>query len=104
MIKKNCNPTWQPFELATSDVGGLDTVFTINCYDWDADGSHDLIGRVSTSLRDFTFGPFDVALKNPEKEGKYVLSIPQALSQLSFFAFSNFFFVGLEMRVLEHLT
>ena len=72
VIKKNCSPSWQSFELATSGVGGLDTIFTINCYDWDADGSHDLIGRVTTTLRDFTFGPFDIALINPEKQGKYV--------------------------------
>lgn len=70
VIKKNLNPEWAPFELTTSGVGDLDTVFTINCYDWDVDGSHDLIGRVTTTLRDFTFGAFDVALVNPEKAGK----------------------------------
>jgi hypothetical protein len=49
-----------------------DTFFTINCFDWDKDGSHDLIGSLHTTLREFTFGPVQMPLVDPEMVGKYV--------------------------------
>jgi Ca2+-dependent lipid-binding protein len=70
LIKKNLNPEWAPFVLSTLAVGGIDTLFTINCYDWDKDGGHDLIGTLTTTLRDLTFGPTAIALINPSKVGR----------------------------------
>lgn len=39
----------------------------------DADGVHDLIGKLTTTFREFTFGPFDFGLINKNKEGRYEL-------------------------------
>ncbi len=93
VIKQNLNPDWKPFELSTSAVGSiginfvcgttvfdfttLDTFFTINCYDWDKDGSHDLIGTISTTLREFTFGSVQIALVDPEHQGRQDVFIVQ---------------------------
>ncbi len=71
---KNLNPKWHPFDLNIADVGGMDGLFTVECYDWDADGRHDLIGKVTTTFREFTFGSTQLALLDPEKIGKYVKS------------------------------
>lgn len=68
--KKNLNPTWEPFALGVADVGGLDGEFTITCFDWDKDGGHDLIGTVTTTLREFSLGPVTLALVNPSKVGR----------------------------------
>ena len=70
VIKKTLNPEWVPFELSAAGAGGLDALITINCYDWDKDGGHDLIGSLSTTLRDFTFGPMAMAFINPAKVGR----------------------------------
>ncbi len=72
-IKETLSPEWPSFILSTSSVGNLDTLFTISCYDWDADGGHDLIGKFTTNLREFTFGSAQFALVNPDKVGRYVI-------------------------------
>lgn len=67
---KTLNPTWEPFALGVADVGGWDAELTITCYDWDKDGSHDLIGTLTTNLREFSLGPVSLALINPSKVGR----------------------------------
>ncbi len=67
------NPKWQPFVLNIEDVRGLDTgsfycfflslvffgaadwssKFEIIVYDYDKDGTHDMIGRCYTTLREW---------------------------------------------------
>jgi hypothetical protein len=69
-VMKDLNPKWKPFEINLEDVGGMDGLFTVECYDWDADGSHDLIGIVTTTFRQFTFGSVQLALIDPEKAGR----------------------------------
>ena len=69
---KDLNPKWKPFEINLEDVGGMDGLFTIACFDWDADGGHDLIGIASTTFREFTFGSVQLALVDPEKAGRLV--------------------------------
>ncbi len=96
VIKKNLNPEFRPFELETAAVGGFDTVFTVNCYDWDKDGSHDLIGSFETTLRDFSFGPMQVALVNPAKLGRYDTNSTILSLLVIFFA------TDLGIAVLEH--
>lgn len=67
---KDLNPKWKAFDLNLADVGGMDGLFTIECYDWDADGSHDLIGKAITTFREFTFGSVQLALLDPEQAGR----------------------------------
>jgi len=41
----------------------------IICYDFDANGTHDLIGKFTSTVRDWLFGDYQRALVNPEKLG-----------------------------------
>ena len=52
VIKNTLNPVWQPFTISASSLGrGEDNcVIKVICYDWDKDGSHDLIGEFTTTL------------------------------------------------------
>ena len=52
-IKDNTlNPTWAPFTLKSNKLcgGHLSAPFEIHCYDWDDDGSSDLIGVTTPTL------------------------------------------------------
>lgn len=43
VIKQDANPEWAPFILPVAEVGSLDAVFEVWCWDWDKDGGHDSI-------------------------------------------------------------
>uniref|UniRef100_A0A6B2L2D3 C2 domain-containing protein n=1 Tax=Arcella intermedia TaxID=1963864 RepID=A0A6B2L2D3_9EUKA len=58
VIMNNLSPKWQPFTLNVFDVGGYDSVFHVRVKDWDSDGSHDLIGELHTTIRNWSFGSF----------------------------------------------
>ena len=51
-IKNTLNPVWEPFTMSASSLGRGDDNCAIKviCYDWDSDGSHDLIGEFTTTL------------------------------------------------------
>ncbi len=67
---KNLNPTWKTFKLNVVDLGGIDGIFTFTVWDYDKNGSHDTIGTIVTTLREWSFGEYKVALINDEKVGK----------------------------------
>jgi len=46
-----------------ADIGSLDDIFVIYVFDYDRDGTHDLMGYVPLSLRALSFGPFDFKLE-----------------------------------------
>lgn len=73
VINSTQNPTWGPFTLNTYEVGGIDGEFTITVFDWEKDGAHVVIGKHTTTLREFTFGPFQYPLINVEKAGRYII-------------------------------
>lgn len=52
-IMKTLNPTWQPqtISIATLCNGDTERPLLFKVYDWDSDGSHDLIGICSTTLK-----------------------------------------------------
>jgi len=52
VVKNTLNPVWRPFTISASSLGrGEDScVIKVICYDWDNDGSHDLIGEFTTTL------------------------------------------------------
>lgn len=68
--KDTLSPIWEPFVLCVEDIGGLDAEFSINCYSFDKDGAHNLIGTAVTNLREFGLGPVTLALINPAKVGR----------------------------------
>lgn len=50
--EQNLNPKWKPFEILTQQLcyGNRDREFLIECYDWDQDGEHDLVGCTRTTI------------------------------------------------------
>jgi len=50
VIKQQCDVTWNTFDLRVEDVGGFDSEFEVYVYDWDADGGHDEIGRLTVQF------------------------------------------------------
>lgn len=52
VIKNTLNPTWKPFSISATSLcnGDHNRTIKVECYDWDSDGSHDLIGEFTTNL------------------------------------------------------
>uniref|UniRef100_A0AC35U4J1 C2 domain-containing protein n=1 Tax=Rhabditophanes sp. KR3021 TaxID=114890 RepID=A0AC35U4J1_9BILA len=50
--EQNLNPKWKPFEIHSMQLcyGDKDREFLIECYDWDQDGNHDLVGQCQTTV------------------------------------------------------
>ncbi|XP_064409863.1 copine-3 isoform X1 [Latimeria chalumnae] len=55
VIKNNLNPTWRPFKISLHSLcsGDLQKPIKVECYDYDNDGSHDLIGIFETNMEKF---------------------------------------------------
>jgi hypothetical protein len=56
VIKNTLNPFWPPFSLKANLFGDEKRRIRVTCYDWDSDGSHDLIGVFHTSLSELQSG------------------------------------------------
>ncbi|XP_071341823.1 copine-3-like isoform X5 [Trachinotus anak] len=52
VVKNNLNPTWRPFRIPLQSLcgGDMDKAIKVECYDYDNDGSHDLIGSFETTM------------------------------------------------------
>ncbi|CAO2581203.1 Cpne3 [Lemmus lemmus] len=52
VIKNNLNPVWKPFKISLNSLcyGDMDKTIKVECYDYDNDGSHDLIGMFQTTM------------------------------------------------------
>jgi hypothetical protein len=60
---KNLNPTFKPFILNASDIGGSNGRFIVTVWDSDPDGANDRIGGFETTLPELVaFGPFQYPL------------------------------------------
>ncbi|XP_053401940.1 copine-8-like isoform X2 [Mercenaria mercenaria] len=75
VIKNTLNPTWKPFSVTARTLcnGDHDRTIKIECYDWDSDGSHDLIGEFSTNLKELAKAPASNTIYqviNPKKKAK----------------------------------
>ncbi|XP_014901432.1 copine-3 isoform X1 [Poecilia latipinna] len=53
VVKNNLNPTWKPFRVPLQSLcgGDLEKPIKVECYDYDDDGSHDLIGSFETTMK-----------------------------------------------------
>jgi len=51
-IKNTLNPSWKPMKINTRRLcdNNPDTVIRVECFDWNSNGSHDLIGEFFTTL------------------------------------------------------
>jgi hypothetical protein len=53
-VKNTLDPVWRPFQLRNISLGvNDDAQFRINVIDWDANGSHDPIGHILVSFKQF---------------------------------------------------
>ncbi|KAF4798000.1 Copine-3 [Turdus rufiventris] len=52
VIKNNLNPVWRPFKISLNSLcySDMDKSIKVECYDYDSDGSHDLIGSFQTTM------------------------------------------------------
>uniref|UniRef100_A0A1D5R0P5 Copine-3 n=2 Tax=Macaca TaxID=9539 RepID=A0A1D5R0P5_MACMU len=52
VVKNNLNPVWRPFKISLNSLcyGDMDKTIKVECYDYDNDGSHDLIGTFQTTM------------------------------------------------------
>ncbi|KAJ8047937.1 Copine-8 [Holothuria leucospilota] len=59
IIKKTLNPSWKEFSILSRSLcnGDYDRRLKFECYDWDSDGGHDLIGIFETTSRELSRGP-----------------------------------------------
>ncbi len=67
-IMNNHKPVFRPFsvDLALLCNGNMDQPFLVECYDWDANGNHDFIGSVTTTIREFQVMK-EMQLRNPKR-------------------------------------
>jgi len=70
VIPQTLTPAWNPFVLDLKQYGLLpDHVLTMECWDYDADGGHDLIGTLSVPLRElYVMQGVPYPLINPYKK------------------------------------
>ena len=69
-VKKiTLSPVWQDFEISAEDFCGgvVDAAVTVDVYDWDQIGAHDLIGSTKMALREIMEGREEWSLINPKK-------------------------------------
>ncbi|GAB2213458.1 hypothetical protein Drorol1_Dr00021503 [Drosera rotundifolia] len=52
VIKNDLNPTWKPVSLNVQQVGSKDSPLIFECFNFNGNGKHDLLGKVQKSLLD----------------------------------------------------
>ena len=73
IIKKTLDPMWALFEVSEQQMCNCDMnkPIKIECYDWDAIGSHDLIGICETTMDTLKARGSRLELKNPKEKNKH---------------------------------
>ncbi|XP_071477474.1 copine-8-like isoform X1 [Diadema setosum] len=59
VIKNTLNPNWKCFSIMLRSFcnGDYDRKIQVECYDWNRDGSHSMIGVFETTVRELSRGP-----------------------------------------------
>ncbi|KAF6029550.1 CPNE8 [Bugula neritina] len=72
VIKNTLNPSWREMRIPVSSLcnGDVNRTLKVECYDWDSDGSHDLIGMFTTNVQELQQANSSFELKNPKKADK----------------------------------
>ncbi|KMT13538.1 hypothetical protein BVRB_4g083170 isoform A [Beta vulgaris subsp. vulgaris] len=50
VVNNNLNPVWRPVYLTTQQFGSKDNPLIIECFDFNSNGNHTLIGKLQTSV------------------------------------------------------
>uniref|UniRef100_A0A8C8LM44 Copine-3 n=1 Tax=Oncorhynchus tshawytscha TaxID=74940 RepID=A0A8C8LM44_ONCTS len=73
VVKNNLNPTWKPFRIPLQSLcgGDMNKHIKVECYDYDNDGSHDLIGIFETTMTRLQEAEFECinSKKQQKKKG-----------------------------------
>lgn len=73
VVKNTLNPSWKAFKIPLAILcnGDYARTIKIECYDWDSDGGHDLIGEMFVDINQLKEDPlFCGELINPKKKSK----------------------------------
>ncbi|XP_071961411.1 copine-8-like [Antedon mediterranea] len=72
VIRNTLDPNWRPFALMVRKLcnGDYERSIKVECYDYDNDGSHDLIGEFITNMRQFAEGKKTFEIINLKKKDK----------------------------------
>ena len=95
VLKNTLNPVWPPFTISANSLGrGEDSCpVKVICYDWDNDGSHDLIGEFTTTLGELQseklitwdlINPKKVSKKKYKNSGTISISSVRVFEKYSF--------------------
>lgn len=55
VLKNDLNPMWKPVSISMSQVGSKETPLVIECFDFNSNGRHELLGYVTDYLHGFLF-------------------------------------------------
>ncbi|XP_067930020.1 copine-8-like isoform X2 [Watersipora subatra] len=72
VIKNTLDPVWREMSIPVSALcnGDLNRTLKVECYDWDSDGSHDMIGVFLTNVAELSSSQARFELKHPKKANK----------------------------------
>jgi len=73
VVKNTLNPNWKAFKIPLVVLcnGDYSRTIKIECYDWDSDGGHDLIGEMFVDINLLKSNPhYSSELINPKKKSK----------------------------------
>jgi hypothetical protein len=73
VIKRTLNPAWKPFSISVRALcqGDKNRDFIIECFDYDNDGGHDLIGIATATVNKLASGDItELELINEKKKAK----------------------------------
>lgn len=109
VVKNDLSPTWRTFDLKTNQLcsANYDQPVKVDCYDYDSDGAHDLIGSFTTSVNEFLKAASGVEIQwpciNPKKTSKKgysnsgIVYLTSCRRQQDF-SFLDFIFSGLQLN------
>jgi len=71
IVEKNLNPQWKPFTVFLGPLcnDNIDQEFLLECFDYDPGKPGDLIGYLSTTIRQIQQGTPPLKLVNPKRIG-----------------------------------
>ncbi|PWA60426.1 copine-3 [Artemisia annua] len=109
VLKNNLKPEWKPVHLNVSQVGSKDTPLMIECFNYNSNGKHDLLGKVQKSLAQLeklsgstegeNFFVTTTSKDNPTKRLKSQLFV-ETYSESVHHTFLDYFLGGCELNFM----
>ncbi|KAI3820632.1 hypothetical protein L1987_08180 [Smallanthus sonchifolius] len=110
VLKDNLNPEWKPVFLNMSQVGSKDSPLIIECFNFNSNGKHDLLGKAQKSLAELEklsfskqgenlFLPITIGKGHQSKVLKSQLFV-EKFSESVQHTFLDYFFGGCEMNFM----